>query len=408
MARKSGAERRKELIEAALRLRLQSRPARTGPALVALRCAARSSRRMMRWPIWRSSGRTRTFIPARITPRLLKIDPSEYETAALAEARWPISPRSRPRPQLEAERENLTARPCARTRAAGAGRAGPGTHRAACRARHRPAGAPRRAAARHARLPAHRAGAGEHAFAAARAAGTAGGADGAHAKPHRPRRARSGPDAGGALRHARDGNQVEAFQFVNAGQPLLTGEGIERAEIVAQIPVEAFRRIVRRRPRHRHARPARPDACGRHLGGGRRGPSWWALTSTWPARVEQVQAGLDARTRTVQVVLSVDAPYDFGETACRWSRTCISGVELTGPPLRRASCCPMPPCMAKGCWSWAADDRLELRAVEVAFRQHGQTVLRDGVAPGERVVLTDVVPAIAGTLLRVAGTTPAP
>jgi multidrug efflux pump subunit AcrA (membrane-fusion protein) len=201
--------------------------------------------------------------------------------------------------------------------------------------------------------------------------------------------------------------QVEAFQFVNAGQPLLTGEGIERAEIVAQIPVEAFRRIVAAvlgtgtlAPLDRmHAADTSGVGAEVQLVG---------TDVTWPARVEQVQAGLDARTRTVQVVLSVDAPYDFAANGVPLVANMYLGVELTGPPLAPRVVLPDAAVHGERVLVMAADDRLELRAVEVAFRQHGQTILREGVAPGERVVLTDVVPAIAGTLLRVAGTNAAP
>ncbi|WP_114966361.1 efflux RND transporter periplasmic adaptor subunit [Alkalilacustris brevis] len=201
--------------------------------------------------------------------------------------------------------------------------------------------------------------------------------------------------------------QVEAFQFVNAGQPLLTGEGVERAEIVAQIPVEAFRRIVAAvlgtgtlapLDRMHAADMSGIDAEVRLIG----------ADVTWPARVEQVQTGLDARTRTVQVVLSVDAPYDFGAGAVPLVANMYLGVALTGPPLPPSVQLPDAAVHGGRVLVMGADDRLELRAVEVAFRQQGQTVLRDGVAPGERVVLTDVVPAIAGTLLRVADGDAAP
>ena len=201
--------------------------------------------------------------------------------------------------------------------------------------------------------------------------------------------------------------QVLAFQFVNAGQPLLTGEGIERAEVVAQIPVEAFRRIV-----------------AAILGTGTLAPldrMYAADTSevvaevrlvgtdiTWPARVEQVQAGLDPRTRTVQVVLSVDAPYDFAANGVPLVANMYLGVELIGPPLAPRVLLPDAAVHGERVLVMDADDRLELRAVEIAFRQRGQTVLSDGVAPGERVVLTDVVPALAGTLLRVADEGAAP
>lgn len=46
-----------------------------------------------------------------------------------------------------------------------------------------------------------------------------------------------------------------------------------------------------------------------------------------------------------------------------------------------------------------ADDRLVIREAAVASRQGGVAVLSAGVEVGERVVLTDLVPAIEGMLL---------
>jgi multidrug efflux pump subunit AcrA (membrane-fusion protein) len=201
--------------------------------------------------------------------------------------------------------------------------------------------------------------------------------------------------------------QVEAFQFVNSGQPLLTGEGIERAEIVAQVPVDAFRRIVAAilgagtlAPLDRmHAADTSGVGAEARLVG---------TDVTWPARVEQVQAGLDPRTRTVQVVLSVDAPYDFAANGVPLVANMYLAVELTGPPLAPRVLLPDAAVHGERVLVMDADDRLELRPVKVAFRQGGQTILHDGVEPGERVVLTDVVPAIGGALLRVTDTGIAP
>lgn len=197
--------------------------------------------------------------------------------------------------------------------------------------------------------------------------------------------------------------QVDAFQFVNAGQPLFTGEGIEQAEIVAQIPVEAFQRLVTSvlgestltpLDRMHAADMSGVSAMVRLVGS----------DVTWPARVAQVEAGLDPRTRTVQVVLAVDAPYDFSADGMPLVANMYLAVDLTGPPLPPRVTLPDSAVHGGRVLIMDASDRLELRAVDLAFRQGGQTVLRDGVAPGERVVLTDVVPAIAGTRLRIVDT----
>lgn len=195
--------------------------------------------------------------------------------------------------------------------------------------------------------------------------------------------------------------QVEAFQFVNAGQMLLTGEGTARAEIVAQIPVEPFRRVVAAVLGETGLAPlsqmqmAHTAAVGAEV-------RLVGSDTTWPARIEQVQTGLDARTRTVQVVVSVADPYDFGEDGMPLVKNMYLQVMLSGPAGVPVVMLPDAAVHDGRVLIMDADDRLELREVEVAYRQEGHAVLHGGVTPGERVVLDDLVPAIAGTLLRVA------
>jgi hypothetical protein len=47
-----------------------------------------------------------------------------------------------------------------------------------------------------------------------------------------------------------------------------------------------------------------------------------------------------------------------------------------------------------------ADDRLERRPVEIGFAQQDFVTITAGLSPGERVVLSDLVPAIDGMRLQ--------
>ena len=45
------------------------------------------------------------------------------------------------------------------------------------------------------------------------------------------------------------------------------------------------------------------------------------------------------------------------------------------------------------------DDLLELRQVTTAFAQDGRVIITEGLSPGDRVVIDDIVPAIPGIAL---------
>ncbi|MEZ4383052.1 MAG: hypothetical protein R3A79_17125 [Nannocystaceae bacterium] len=74
-------------------------------------------------------------------------------------------------------------------------------------------------------------------------------------------------------------------------------------------------------------------------------------------------------------------------------------VELRGEP--RAGCLAIPRAALHGDVIWVVgdDDRLELREATASVVQEDFVCLDAGAAPGERVVLTDLTPAVAGMLL---------
>ena len=56
-------------------------------------------------------------------------------------------------------------------------------------------------------------------------------------------------------------------------------------------------------------------------------------------------------------------------------------------------------------WLATIDDELEIRSVSVAWRGHAYVYISEGLSEGERVITTTLTSAIAGTSLRIAGST---
>lgn len=193
--------------------------------------------------------------------------------------------------------------------------------------------------------------------------------------------------------------RVERHEYVVPGQTLLTADGIAQAEVTAQMPFDSFRRLPEAMvglsglsplELMRVADLSAIDAEVRLADGG----------TSWPARIDRVEAGLDPRTRTVQVVVVVDDPY--GQAAqLPLVRNMYVQVTLLGPELPPAVILP-DAAVHEGdtVYLMGADGRLEIRPVTVAFRQNGLTILADGLAGSERIVADDLVPAMAGMLLR--------
>ena len=74
-------------------------------------------------------------------------------------------------------------------------------------------------------------------------------------------------------------------------------------------------------------------------------------------------------------------------------------MTIEGRPLAGAIVVPAGSVRDGAVWLVDADDRLRRRAVRTALSQPGFTVVASGLAEGDRLVLSDLVPAIEGMLL---------
>lgn len=192
---------------------------------------------------------------------------------------------------------------------------------------------------------------------------------------------------------------VQRYQAVGVGQVLAAGEGLSRVEVLAQVPVAAFQRMlsgyqvqgeildaIRDRPGEGISVTIEPVGNpGQH----------------WPGRLTRMEPALDPRARTVQVVIEVDDPIAGARPPERIPLLTNLQVEavMTGPALSSVIVVPESAIHRGMVYLADADDRLELRPVTVAFRQAGQAVIGSGLADGDRLVLDDIAPAIPGMAL---------
>jgi multidrug efflux pump subunit AcrA (membrane-fusion protein) len=193
---------------------------------------------------------------------------------------------------------------------------------------------------------------------------------------------------------------VDMFQPVGVGQVLTQGNGLERAEVVVQVPLPAFRRLLF---------PLDPPE--NMLGTMHDGPSSQISArlhplldpqQIWQAEVSRIEGALDPRARSVPVVVTVARPYADAAPPLRLPLVPNLEVEvaLTGAVLPAAIVIPEAALHGDTVYLVSADDRLELRQVWVAFRQDGAAVIREGLALGERLVIDDIAPALPGMRLR--------
>jgi multidrug efflux pump subunit AcrA (membrane-fusion protein) len=192
---------------------------------------------------------------------------------------------------------------------------------------------------------------------------------------------------------------VERFQTVAPGQVLIRGDGIAAVEVVAQLPLEEFRRLIGVVPDDLTLTEMMREGPAARIAvtlGPLSDPA-----QTWQARVSRIEGALDARARTVPVVVTVDDPYEGADPPRRMPLVPNMQVQLRfeGAPLPDALAIPEAALHGGMVRIVGPDDLLELRPVTPAFAQDGRIVLTEGLEPGDRVVLDDIAPAIPGLAL---------
>ena len=192
---------------------------------------------------------------------------------------------------------------------------------------------------------------------------------------------------------------AERFQTIAPGQVVIRADGIAAAEVVAHLPIDSFRRLVASVPGG-----VTLDDMMRDLPATQIDVTLSPLSDPaqeWPARVSRIKGALDARARTVPVVVTVDEPYAGADPPRRLPLVSNMQVQLTfkGAPRNGVIAIPEAALHAGMVRVAGPDDLLELRAVTPAFAQGGQVVIAEGLTPGDRVVIDDIAPAIPGMML---------
>lgn len=193
---------------------------------------------------------------------------------------------------------------------------------------------------------------------------------------------------------------MDPFQPVSVGQILVQGNGISAAEAVVQVPLPAFQRLLfpMEQPENlldaiREGPATRIEAKLHPLS---------EPAQVWQATVSRIEGALDPRARSVPVVVSVSDPYAKAAPPVRLPLVPNMQVEvtLTGAVVSDAIVIPESALHGDHVYLASADNRLELRHVTPAFQQFGQVVIGAGLAPGDRLVLDEIAPALPGMALR--------
>ncbi|MHC4817697.1 MAG: efflux RND transporter periplasmic adaptor subunit [Planctomycetota bacterium] len=195
---------------------------------------------------------------------------------------------------------------------------------------------------------------------------------------------------------------VEATQSVTVGQTLATAYDIRVAEVEARIALGQARHLFH------------PEARRHVLQNMAAGVDWsqFGVEATVRLRLPgqaferkgrfaRAAPSLAPGTRAIGIVVAVDQPYE-GAVPSK-SPPLIKGmfmeVELSGRPYRERIVVPRAAVRAGRVYVAGVENRLVIRPVTVEFVQGEEAILASGLVAGERLVVSDLIPAIEGMLL---------
>ena len=199
---------------------------------------------------------------------------------------------------------------------------------------------------------------------------------------------------------------VEVTQYVSIGATLATADDISAAEVKAEIPQARFRSFALLTAPPDFSPPQlSDDAVAKVI----EEIGWTAEVRldlgdgliVWPARVRRTSDTINPQTRTVGAIVQVEKPYEDVriDTKPPLVKGMFVEVELRGRPIPDQIVVPRSAVRNGAVHLADSENRLRIRPVAVRAEQGNEVLIARGLEAGERLVLTDLSPAIEGMLL---------
>ncbi len=199
---------------------------------------------------------------------------------------------------------------------------------------------------------------------------------------------------------------AEENQVVGTNEVLAVADSIDVAEVVAQVPIEQVQGLIDDDVVVEGLSAAEMGRLAGDLFGGavvrlRTGP----VVADWRGLVDRISPAIDPQTRTVGVVVAVAEPYRQAVPGRRppLVKNMYVQVEVFGHARPGSLIVPRTAVHRGPAGRFVrvagADDRLAIIPVELGSVQGDLAVISGGLEAGARVVVTDLIPAIAGMKL---------
>jgi len=197
-------------------------------------------------------------------------------------------------------------------------------------------------------------------------------------------------------------SKTEIQQFARQGDVLVIADGMDKAEIEVQVPMGRMSGLIIGLPKidlHNIADRNIGELLGLDAEVSLNRDS---LNTTWPAKVARISEGIDPRSRTIGVIVEVLNPYANTQPGIHppLSKGLFVDVKLIGAKRPDKLVIPRDALYEDKVYVVNAESRLEIRKVNANFSNSVYSVIENGLNPGEKIVVSQIIPAIKGMLLK--------
>ena len=194
---------------------------------------------------------------------------------------------------------------------------------------------------------------------------------------------------------------IEYQEFVGQGSVMVVADSIDTAEVLVQMPMARLANLVQsdvvvNADNADYAEIVKLTGLSANV----------QLQQNddlieWDANVARVGHELDPRTRTVDIIIEVDKPYGHIQPGKRppLVKGLFVDVRLSGRPQMESIVVPLSALQDRQVYVVTTENRLQRRNVIPGIRGSDYVIVKEGLEPDERIVISDLVPAIEGMLL---------
>lgn len=199
---------------------------------------------------------------------------------------------------------------------------------------------------------------------------------------------------------------IDRNEFVAIGSPLFEAIDLKGVEITAQLPIDSMRKLVS----HLEG-TIKINKLPPRTGGGINDRLKLSAnvrlvngmpSAVWKARVLRISDSIDPIRQTMGIVVGVEDSYDKRIPGKR--PPLIKGMHTSidiFAPEHPALVIPRKAVHQGRVYIVDADNRLEIRSVDIQLMQGDLVVISGGIEPGEKVIITDLIPVIEGMPLQI-------